>query len=153
MTGIPLEGRAGAYRVSPRWRRSVAFLLPFMMGALPGCSILEEEFPSEVQITVQGGNATVRIVTSTDFYFLEGGSGEGSFQPELITSDTLETVVPHDRRIPLAPSYRVFVKVLPPAEGGSPEPVSLRVRVDGSERYNQTSVLSREPLQFFYIYQ
>jgi hypothetical protein len=58
--------------------------------------------------------------------------------------------LPHDRSYPLAPRYQFFVKVLPLDGAAGSRDLSMRVLIDGDERYNKSGTLGDDDFEFIY---
>lgn len=141
--GLRLPGASGALR----WL--VAAGLVFSAGA---CDLLESNLnPEEIRVVIESTTSgQLQLILSDDFFF-EGGGEDQGVSLSVLTSDTVEVAVPYNQSYPLAPRYRFFVKVLADS-AAAPRELSMRVLVDGDERYNKTGTLGPEDFEFVYTF-
>lgn len=91
----------------------------------------------------------MRLVTSNDFLIVSGDDGE-SRDVLLNTADTVWVAPGFDERYALGPGVRFFINVS--SEGGLSQPVTLRVLIDGEQRFNGSSDLMDSDLEFLYSF-
>ncbi len=137
------------------WRRAP---LPFPSGrktltvlalsvfAVTGCEVLTSSQADRAEIFLEGPNPdTVQVITSQDFIRTVSQQGGGT-ELAFIESDTAIVQLPFDQAHALRDGwFAVRVQAIP----NDTVEVNLRVLMDGSERFNETSLLSDQHMQFF----
>jgi hypothetical protein len=114
---------------------------------LQGCGILDEGTPETARLEITGPAEDFQLVTTTDFDVL--AAGEEAVNPiHLVSADTSTVSAPYDKSYSLGPRQRFYLKAFS-AEGLS-QPITVKVLVDGDERYNSTSTLEDSDLEFVY---
>jgi hypothetical protein len=119
--------------------------------AAGACGILDSDLnPDEVQVVIESPSAgDLRLVLSDELLLTGAGEGEG-LSVTFLSADTMRVGLPHDRSYPLAPRYQFFVKVLPLDDAAGSRDLSMRVLIDGDERYNKSGTLGDDDFEFIY---
>jgi len=138
------------YGSAPRNGR-VVLLLALACGALPiwGCDILGSGDPESARVVIDGAAGhTIRLVTTTDFDVVSSSDGEDR-EVYVLSADTADVASPYDRSFTLGPRTRFYVVLT--SETTPAEIVTVRVFIDGDERYNRSTLFGEEVLEFLYV--
>jgi len=130
---------------------------------LVGCKSLGlDGQPDELQVDVEAiGAAEIAVVTSTDFTFIQDPNCADGQQCEqsllVLSADTVTEAVPFRKTYSFTSSRRYLVEVYP--SGGVQATLSMRVRIDGKDWYNDARELrpagndgEQETLLFTYAF-
>lgn len=129
-----------------RYLKSGATLFSFLL--LVGCGIFDEGNPEKIRVVMEGAEGTsVQLITTNDFIVLLEQDGE-SRSVDINTADTAAVTSPFRRAYRLGSELRFYMKV--ESEEPLPEPLTVKAFVDDEERFNRTSLLGGENLEFVY---
>jgi hypothetical protein len=134
-----------------RARALLAAGVAFAALSAGACGILDSDLnPDEVQLVIESpSTGDLRLVLSDELLLTGAGEDEG-LSVTFLSADTMRVGLPYDRSYPLAPRYQFFVKVLPLDDGAAPRDLSMRVLIDGDERYNKSGTLGDDDFEFIY---
>jgi hypothetical protein len=107
--------------------------------------------PDEASIEVTGDSPVpLVLVTSKDWGV---ALDEETGQQELVITkaDTVEIELPYQRTVPLAPTYRILVRLINP-DADRDATVRMRVSLDDDVVYDQQATLRNAALQYSYAY-
>lgn len=114
--------------------------------ALAGCKSLGlDGQPDEMQVDVDAvGASEIVVVTSTDFSFIQDPNCEAGQQCDqslvVLSADTVTEAIPFHRTYSFTSSRKYLVEVFP--TGGVQATLSMRVRIDGKDWYDDARELA-----------
>ena len=116
-----------------------------------GCGILDEGgTPQNARVILEGGGGqAIQLVTSNDFSIVSNDDGE-SREIFLYSADTSSVAAPLDQRYSLGTGVRFYVIVA--SEVPLQQAVTLKVLIDGEQRFSGTSDLGDAQLEFLYSF-
>ena len=128
---------------------SAVVLLAVTALGLTGCGILDEGgTPQNARVTMEGGGGqAIDLVTSNDFTILYHDES-GAREIFLNSSDTSSVTGGLDKRYSLGSGVRFYV--LASSEVVLEDAVTLKVFIDGQQRYSATSTFDGNHLEFVY---
>jgi len=126
------------------------FLALSALGAT-GCGILDEGgTPEQARVILEGGGGeNYQLVISNDFSIVSSDDGE-TRDIFFYSADTSSVSGSLNQRYPLGSGVRIYVKAY--TEEALAQAVTLRVLIDGEQRYNGTSTLGGDDLEFLYSF-
>lgn len=120
-----------------------------------GCSLTggPDDKPSEARVRVEGSSPhPLSLIVATNFYE-QLNLETGARSVVLVSSDTSEISLPHDRAVDLGETGSVYVELLNPLVATA----TVRMRVDldsGQNPYDQSATLSdRASLIYYFLFQ
>lgn len=130
----------------PKVSRIGALLLPLLYTL--GCGILDEGDPENARVVMEGAQGiSVQLVTTNDFVvYLD--EQEGSRSVDVLSADTAMVSLPFRKTYSLGQERRFFMRVL--SEDPLPEPMTVKVFIDEDLRFNRTSLLGDDRVEFTY---
>lgn len=93
----------------------------------------------------------VRLILSDRFSF-SGGDETSGASVSLLTADTTLVDLPYDRSFPLAPSFQFYAQAAPVDSAAAPIEISLRVLVDGDQRFSKSGALGNSDFEYVYTF-
>lgn len=128
--------------------RAIAVLAATLFSA---CAILDEGgTPRNARVIIEGGGGELfQLVTSNDFTIVTSDDGE-TRDIYLNSSEEQSVSAPFDQRYSLGPDVRFFINAS--SEAALPQPIHVRVLIEGEERFESTSDLGASPMEFVYSY-
>ncbi len=135
-------------------RRRLA-LFPFLIFALVplwGCDIFDEGgTPETAKVVLEGGGGeSFQLITSNDFTITVDDGGENR-DIYLNSADTVVVSAPYTKSYSLGSGVRFYVKAF--STEGLSQPMTIKVFIDGDQRYNSTSTLLDLDLEVIYTFQ
>jgi hypothetical protein len=115
-----------------------------------GCDILDEGTPETARVTLEGGgDREIEIVTSNDFSITSEDDGE-TREVYLYSADTTSVTPSFNQKYSLGSEVRFYIA----ASTDEPldQAVTMKVFIDGEQRYNVTSTLGDQELEFLYSF-
>lgn len=138
---------------SPIGRSSFALRAAAVLAAtlLSACGILDGgDTPRNARLIIEGGGGeTFQLVTSNDFTILSSDDGE-TREIYLNSSNEDSVSAPFDQHFSLGPDVRFFFQAS--SEVALPQPIHVRVLIEGDERFDSTSDLGASPMEFVYSF-
>lgn len=133
--------------------RRIQALFPFVVAALVpfwGCDILDEEIPETAKIEVKGGGGeSFQLVTTNDFDLTADEDGENR-DIYIYSADTTAVTAPYSKSYSLGSGVRFYLKAF--STEGLSQPVTIKLLIDGDQRYKATSDLANPELEFSYTF-
>jgi hypothetical protein len=116
-----------------------------------GCGILDEGgTPEQARVILEGGEGQgYQLVVSNDFAIVSSDDGE-TRDIFFYSADTSSVSGSLNQRYSLGSGVRIYVKAY--TEEALGQPVTMRVLIDGEQRFNGTSTLGGEDLEFLYSF-
>lgn len=130
----------------------MAAVAVFSWGA-SACDILSSDInPEEIQVVMDGASGDrVRLILADRFVFAGGDESSGA-SVSLLTADTTLVDLPYDRSFPLAPTFRFYAQAVPIDSAAAPIDLSLRILVDGDERFSKSGTLGAADFEYVYTF-
>lgn len=118
---------------------------------ISGCGIFDEGgTPQSARVILEGvGGQAVELVTSNDYAIVSNDDGE-TREIFLYSADTTSVTSDLNQRYSLGPGVRFYV--LASSEVDLPQAVTLKVLIDGEQRFNASSTLGDADLEFVYSF-
>lgn len=114
------------------------------------CDILDEGTPETARLTLEGGGGReIEIVTSNDFSITSEDDGE-TREVYLYSADTTSVTPSFNQKYSLGSGVRFYVSAS--TEELLAQAVTMKVFIDGEQRYNVTSTLGDQELEFLYSF-
>jgi hypothetical protein len=134
--------------IHPGRSLSNAGAILFSLPLLVGCGILDEGNPEKIRVVMNGADGTsVQLITTNDFLVLRDQDGD-TRSVDINSADTTAVTPPFRGTYSLRSEARFYMKV--ESEQPLPEPLTVKAFVDDEERFNRTSLLGTEYLEFTY---
>ncbi|MGW8268363.1 MAG: hypothetical protein ACWGSQ_18495 [Longimicrobiales bacterium] len=116
-----------------------------------GCGILDEGgTPENARVIMEGGGGQAfQLVTSNDFSITTNDDG-ATRDIYFYSADSSSVTTPFDRRYSLGSGVRFYVKAF--AEAPLGQSISMKVLIDGKERYSASSDPGDAALEFVYSF-
>ena len=128
-------------------------LLSFIIVALfPlwGCGIADEGTPETAKIVLEGGGGeTFQLITTTDFDITADQDGQNR-DIFIYSADTTTVSAPYTKSYSLGPRVRFYLKAFSIEELS--QPLTVKLLIDGEQRYKATSTLAELSLEFNYTF-
>jgi len=134
------------------FERRAALGLLFLTGlsGAVGCGILDEGKPNNARVVIEGGGGQeFTLVTSNDFTITVDETGQNR-QVELNQADTITVSAPYNQVYPLGSGIRFYLKAY--NDVALTDPITVRVRLGGEERFSSTSALEGVAIEFLYSF-
>ena len=113
-----------------------------------GCGILDEGDPTSARVVIGGEEGhPIQLVTTHDFLLTVDQDGENR-EIFLNSADTSTVTAPFEKRYDLGPNKRFYATFS--SAQVAPSPVSVRVYVGGSLRFNRGTIFDEEVLEFVF---
>ena len=138
----------------PKSIRRIQALFPFLIFALVplwGCDIFDEGgTPETAKVVLEGGGGeSFQLVTTNDFLVTADEDGENR-EVYLNSADTAVVSAPFSKSYSLGSGVRFYVKAI--SEEGLSQPVTIKVFINGDQRFNSTSTLLDLALEFIFTF-
>ncbi len=118
--------------------------------SLTGCGILSEDDPSNARVIVEGPEGeSFYLVTTNDFDITANSDGTDR-DVYLYTADTSLVSPPFNQKYSLGSGIRFYLKAF--ADEPLAGPITVKILIDGDQRYSASSALEEPNVEFLYTY-
>jgi len=130
---------------------AVFLILGFSALGVTGCGILDEGgTPQDARVILEGGGGqSFQLVTSNDFSITSNDDG-ATRDIYFYSADSTSVSAPFDQRYSLGSGVRFYVKAF--SEGLLGQSVSMKVFIDGKQRFSGASDPGDTALEFVYSF-
>ena len=128
--------------------KALVWCMPVLL-PLAGCSWLDDPSPEFVRVTIDGGDESLMLITSTQFFQTTNDLGQVGV--EVISSDTTIASFPFDESWDIRAEQRFLLLGL--ATDSTEIDVRVRVLLDGDADFDRAVTISIDtPVRYIYLF-